>query len=271
MVIGERWGNAMGSPCEGCRTGATPDVEFSMAFQPIYDVAAERVWGYEALIRGLKGEGAYAILSQIGPEQRYRFDQACRVKAIGLAAKLFQRGSALQLSINFMPNAVYEPAACLRATLAAAATHSFPRTSIMFEFTEDEKVLDTAHLRRIITEYRRQGFITAIDDFGSGFAWLSLLADFQPDLVKIDMNLVRGVDTDRTRQTILAAVVFVARELNIQLLAEGVETEAEFVVLKAAGIRLFQGYWFARPAFEALPPMMMPGHGGTTVLHRGAA
>ena len=242
--------------CEGCRSGRELDFTFSMAFQPIYDVAAERVWGYEALVRGTAGEGAYHVLSQVTPEQKYLFDQSCRVKAIELAARLFPRGNDLKLSINFMPNAVYEPAACLRATLAAARTHAFPRQSMMFEFTEAEEITDTDHLRKIITEYRRHGFITALDDFGAGFAGLGLLADFQPDLLKIDMKIVRGVDTNRARQAIVRAIVGVARELDITVLAEGIETEAEFLILKSAGIALFQGYYFARPAFEALPPIM---------------
>src|SRR5690606_9191292 len=107
-------------------------------------------------------------------------------KAIELAARLFPRDGALpRLSINFLPNAVYEPAACLRATLGAARKNDFPREAIMFEFTENEEVRDTAHLRAIITEYRRQGFTTALDDFGAGFAGLGLLADFQPDLIKL--------------------------------------------------------------------------------------
>lgn len=245
----------MAKGCEGCRSGADLDFAFSMAFQPVYDVASERVWGYEALIRGTAGEGAYQILSQVDSDQRYRFDQACRVKAIELASRLFPSETALQLSINFMPNAVYEPAACLRATLAAARTHRFPQTSIMFEFTEAEEIADTDHLKKIITEYRRQGFITAIDDFGAGFAGLGLLADFQPDLIKIDMKLIRDIDTSRARQAIVAAIIHIARELDITLLAEGIETEAEFATLRAAGIRLFQGYYFARPAFEALPPV----------------
>ncbi|UIJ72713.1 EAL domain-containing protein [Aurantimonas sp. HBX-1] len=254
--------------CPGCQTSRPLDFDFSMAFQPIYDVAAERVWGYEALVRGLAGEGAGAILSQVSPEQRYRFDQACRVKAIDLASQLFADADDLHLSINFMPNAVYEPAACLRATLAAARKTRFPLNSIMFEFTEGEVVTDVAHLRNIISEYRRVGFITALDDFGAGYAGLGLLADFQPDLIKIDMHLIRDVDTSRSRQAILAALLHIARELDIAVLAEGVETEAEFMALKAAGVRLFQGYWFAKPAFEALPAL---GHAALAALQNGQA
>ncbi|WP_434993312.1 EAL domain-containing protein [Arthrobacter sp. Ld5] len=239
--------------CTGCTAPSGLDVDFSMAFQPIYDAADDRVWGYEALVRGVSGEGAYEVLSRVSPEQKYRFDQDCRIKAIELASRLFPAEEQLKLSINFMPNAVYEPAACLRATLVTAARCSFPTSSIMFEFTENEEVTDTAHLTNIITEYRRHGFTTAIDDFGAGHAGLGLLVQFQPDLIKIDMLLVRGVDSSPARQAVVTGIVGIARDLGITVLAEGIETEAEYVFLKESGIRLFQGYWFAKPAFEALP------------------
>lgn len=243
--------------CDGCRTSSKLDFDFSMAFQPIYDAVAGRVWGYEALVRGLAGGGAYEVLSRVSPEQKYRFDQECRVKAIELASRLFPADEELKLSINFMPNAVYEPAACLRATLQAAARFSFPTSAIMFEFTENEEVSDTGHLTNIITEYRKHGFTTAIDDFGAGHAGLGLLVDFQPDLIKIDMLLIRGIDTSPARQTVVAGIVGMAAKLGITVLAEGIETEAEYLALKESGIGLFQGYWFARPAFEELPPLRL--------------
>ncbi|RFC65507.1 EAL domain-containing protein [Fulvimarina endophytica] len=242
----------MSEQCPGCRTSKPLDFSFTMAFQPIVDVVDERVWGYEALIRGLAGEGAYTILSKVTEEQRYRFDQACRTKAIEIASRIFPAEGSF-LSINFLPNAVYEPAACLRATLSAARKSRFPLTSIMFEFTEGEQMNDVAHLRRIIEEYRRNGFTTALDDFGAGYAGLGLLADFQPDLIKIDMHLIRGIDTSRARQAILSAILYVARELDIVVLAEGIETHAEATTLRAAGVRLMQGYHFAKPAIETLP------------------
>jgi EAL domain-containing protein (putative c-di-GMP-specific phosphodiesterase class I) len=245
----------MADTCEGCRSGEPLGFDFTMAFQPIVETSESIVWGYEALIRGAAGEGAGEILSRVGPEQRYRFDQACRVKAIELAAQLFPKENTPRLSINFLPNAVYEPAACLRKTLSAARRCHFPQTAIMFEFTENEIVHDTAHLRAIIAEYRKQGFVTAIDDFGAGFSGLALLADFQPDLIKLDMHLVRDIHASRARQAIVAGLAGICRELDIALLAEGVESEAEFLMLKAAGVTLFQGYWFAPPAVEALPPV----------------
>nr|MCW2727170.1 Diguanylate phosphodiesterase [Aeromicrobium sp.] len=243
--------------CQSCRESTRLDFEFSMAFQPIYDAVAERVWGYEALVRGMAGESAFSVLSQVSQEQKYRFDQDCRVKAIELASRLFPAGEDLKLSINFMPNAVYEPAACLRATLLAADRFSFPKSAIMFEFTEDEEVSDTVHLTNIIAEYRKHDFTIAIDDFGAGHAGLGLLVEFQPDLIKIDMKILRDVDTNRAGQAVVAGIMSIAQQLDITVLAEGVETEAEFEVLKAAGIRLFQGYLFAKPAFEELPPVTL--------------
>lgn len=243
--------------CAACRDGSELPFDFIMALQPIVDAAAARVWGYEALVRGVNGEPAGTVLAQVDETNRYRFDQACRVKAIETAGRLFD-APELRLSINFMPNAVYEPAACIRASLEAAARVGFSHDRILFEFTENEQMPDIGHVKRIIEAYRDFGFITAIDDFGSGYSGLGLLAEFQPDLIKIDMHLLRGVHRDPARQAIIAGVVGIARSLDVTVLAEGVEEHDEYLMLRAAGISLFQGYFFGRPAIGALPPVRMP-------------
>lgn len=237
--------------CVGCRNAdaSSFSIPFTMAFQPIIDVAAARIWGYEALVRGVAGEGAYQVLSQVTDQNRYAFDQACRVKAIELAGVGIADGDA-KLSINFMPNAVYEPRACIRATLEAAGRMQFDPTRLMFEFTENERMDDVGHVSHIVADYRRMGFTTALDDFGAGYAGLALLAKFQTDLIKLDMELLRGIEASRAKQAIVRGIVVIAAELGITLLAEGVETEAELSVLRAAGIGLFQGYYFARPMLE---------------------
>ena len=250
--------------CTGCKDGEALGFDFVMAFQPIVDMAAHKVWGYEALVRGSNGEGAGWVLSKVDADNRYRFDQACRVKAIHGAGELF-RDSATRLSINFMPNAVYEPAACIRTSLAAAEKVGFSRERISFEFTEDER-LDVTHISRIIAEYKRLGFRVALDDFGSGYNGLCLLADFRPDAIKIDMHLVRGIDTSLTRQAIIAGILNISRALNIQIIAEGIETKAELSALMAAGITLFQGYLFAKPAIGMLPPVALVGETPDSVI-----
>jgi EAL domain-containing protein (putative c-di-GMP-specific phosphodiesterase class I) len=221
-----------------------------MAFQPIVDIDTAAVYAYEALVRPTGGGSAADVLAQINEQNRYSFDQSCRVKAIELAARL---GMDTLLSINFLPNAVYQPAACLRKTFEAAERTNFPIHHLMFEVTESEPARDVGHLQSIFTEYRRHGMITAIDDFGAGHSGLNMLADFQPDVLKIDMALTRSIDTDEVRTKITGAIVGLCNSLHISVIAEGIETLGEAVALRALGVRLFQGYFFARPGVEQLP------------------
>lgn len=241
-----------GNKCEGCREDISLPFEFKMAFQPIVDIKERRVWGYEALVRGANGESAFSVLSQVTEETRYRFDQAARVMAIETAGRLFGRDD-VRLSINFMPNAVYEPSACIQKSLAAAKRANFPHKNLMFEFTENEKMADTEHVKRIIAAYRKLGFVTALDDFGAGYAGLGLLSQLQPDLIKIDMELLRDIHLSHAKQVIVAGLVQIATALDIVVLAEGVEKEEELIVLRATGITLFQGYYFAKPGLMSLP------------------
>ncbi|WP_407331378.1 EAL domain-containing protein [Enterovibrio sp. 27052020O] len=236
--------------CEQCMTGKTLGFEFTMAFQPIVDVKNSTVFGYEALVRGVNGESAYSIIQQVNGDNRYLFDQSCRVKAISLAAEL---GLTKKLSINFLPNAVYQPERCIRTTLQEAKRVGFPIENIMFEVTEVEKVLDNNHLKVIFDYYQKQGFSVALDDFGAGYAGLNLLADLTPNIVKLDMGLIRDIDASLSRQVIVHNTVKMLHELGCDVLAEGVETQGELDCLRAFGIDLFQGYFFARPTLEALP------------------
>jgi EAL domain-containing protein (putative c-di-GMP-specific phosphodiesterase class I) len=95
--------------------------------------------------------------------------------------------------------------------------------------------------------------ITAIDDFGAGHSGLNMLADFQPDVIKIDMALTRAINIDPVRHEIARAVIDLCARLHISVVAEGVETLDEAVTLRDLGVRLFQGYLFAKPGLESLP------------------
>lgn len=241
--------------CNACQEHDSLPFDFTMAMQPIVNVRDNSILAYEALIRGFDGSGAASILDQINESNRYVFDQVCRIKAVEMAAKLQIN---CFVSINFLPNAVYKAATCIRATLEAAKRFNFPTNRLIFEITENEKLVDKAHLISIISEYKRQGFKTAIDDFGAGYSGLNLLAEFQPDIIKLDMELVRNIHADPVRQAIVSGILGVCRALSIDVIAEGVETVAELNQLKALGIRLFQGYLFARPGFETLPEVHWP-------------
>ncbi|KPP82201.1 MAG: EAL domain protein [Oceanicaulis sp. HLUCCA04] len=245
-------------PCSACRDGIKAPFDFTMAFHPIIDIDARRVWAYEALVRGPAGEGADWVLDQVTAENRYAFDQSCRVKAIEMAAELFNEADGPILSINFLPNAVYVPAACIRATLQTADRTGFPVDRIMLEFTEGEKMDDVDHVKSIIREYQARNLITAIDDFGAGFSGLGLLAEFRPDVIKLDMGLIRNIHADNGRSAIVKGIVATANLLDLKVVAEGIETIEEMEALQAFGINLMQGFLFARPLVGGLPDIVWP-------------
>jgi EAL domain-containing protein (putative c-di-GMP-specific phosphodiesterase class I) len=244
-------------PCNACRDGAGFDLAITMAFQPIVDVETRTVFAQEALVRGADGSGAAAVLARVSDTNRYGFDQLCRSTAIEQAAALGLTADGASLSINFLPNAVYEPRACIRVTLDAAMRTGLPTSAIIFEFTESESI-DTDHLLNILRSYRAMGFRTAIDDFGAGYAGLGLLSKFQPDIVKLDMGLVRGIDTDPVRRIIVRNTLATLTELGIQPVCEGIETVGEYQALRDLGVTLMQGYLFARPAVGRLAEVVWP-------------
>jgi diguanylate cyclase (GGDEF)-like protein len=266
--VGSAAGSAAGSEacrenhlpdrCGACIEGISKPFPFSMAFQPIVDVRTRRVFAYEALVRGPGNEGALSVLEKVTARNRYAFDQSCRITAIRLATQLGLHETGACLSINFIPGAMYEPRNCIRATLSAARKYRFPLDRLIFEVTEGEEVHDKEKLREIFAVYAEQGFQTAIDDFGAGYSGLSLLTEFQPRIVKLDMLLIRDIDRNPVRLAIVRGVLSMCRELGILVIAEGVESVAEYRVLEGLGVALFQGFLFARPAFEELPAVHFP-------------
>jgi EAL domain-containing protein (putative c-di-GMP-specific phosphodiesterase class I) len=234
-------------------------VPYSMAFQPIVAADGQSLFAYEALVRGEHGEGAMTVLRHLTPDNRYAFDRDSRAVAICLAAwlGLAREEQTALLSVNFLPNAVGDPAVSIRSALRAAEAVGLPPGRILFEFTEHEAI-DPGHLQAILRAYRVTGFRTAIDDFGAGYSGLGLLSRFQPDVVKLDMALIRCIDIDRVKRTIVSHLVRMAGDLGVAVVAEGVETVEEYQALLDLGVGLFQGYLFAKPGFESLPEPSWP-------------
>lgn len=230
------------SRCARCAEGTAArfGVPTTMAFQPIVSLSSRTIFAHEALVRGSDGEGAGEILGAVDEENQYSFDQDCRVTAIRIASEL---GVTQSLSINFMPNAVYNPENCLRRTIWAADKYDLPPERIIFELTEEERVVDIAHLRNIIDTYRREGLRTAIDDFGAGYSGLNLLSELQPDYLKIDRALLSHIDTDSRRQAIVRGIVNISGDLGIGVIAEGLERAEEVGYLADIGIDLMQGFF----------------------------
>ena len=239
---------------------AAAEFDISFAFQPIVDIVAGEVFAYEALVRGRSNEPASTVFASVEPSRLYNFDRYARIRAIALARSL---GIDASLSLNFMPKSLDTLPDAISSTIDAARAASIPLRRIFLEVTENEIIHDPSRFASVMNTYRAQGLRFAIDDFGAGFSGLNLLADFQPDIVKLDMQLVRDIDSNGPRQAIVRAVIQACEDLGIDVLAEGVESEPEQRWLKRNGVRLFQGYWFARPTFEALLQPEFPAGAST--------
>jgi EAL domain-containing protein (putative c-di-GMP-specific phosphodiesterase class I) len=223
---------------------------YSFAFQPIIHAGDKAISSFEALIRGTANESAATVLKRVEPADEPRFHAGCLVAIIELAARLKLR---TRVNINFPPSVLRSAPDALRGLLSAADRCQIDPGRIVLEILESEVISDPDAFAADVNEYRHSGLVLAIDDFGSGYAGLNLLSDFQPDLIKLDIHLVRGIESNGPRQAIVRGVLRTCQDLGIEILAEGVETTAEFDWLRKEGIELFQGYLFARPSFEQLP------------------
>lgn len=226
-----------------------PWPEFTFAFQPILHAPSSTIYSHEALIRGPAHESAGRILSQLSGPRLLRFDEHARIVALELAARL---GFPARLNLNFMASSLDTSPTAISSLLTAALRLHIQPGQIVLEILESDILQDTAGTSAKLREYLGSGLVFAIDDFGAGHAGLNLLADFQPSYVKLDMRLVRGIHGNGPRQAIVRGIVQTCGDLGIDLIAEGVETEAEYAWLLREGIPLFQGYLISPPMFEQL-------------------
>ncbi len=218
-------------------------------FQPIVRAGAlHEVYGYECLLRGQKSDGSLVAPTSMYDAARdaevlFQLDRAARLTAIrqAVAHRVRER-----LFINFNPSSIYDPAYCLKSTINAIETAGIDPARIVFEVVESDRVdLD---LLGIVTSYRRAGFRVALDDLGAGYGSLNLLSRLKPDIVKLDMKLIRDVDRDPYKAGITSMLLEMTRKLGATSVAEGIETPGELHWALDHGVDLIQGYLIARPA-----------------------
>jgi EAL domain-containing protein (putative c-di-GMP-specific phosphodiesterase class I) len=235
--------------CAGCTCGAGFPLPFTMAFQPILRLSSGAIEAHEALVRGPGGALAHSILGAVSNQNRPAFDRAARATALALAARL---GLAERLHLNVMPDGLRHPEHCLGPLLEAASEAGIAPGRLTLELTEDGRLFDLAFMRRLIAACRGSFIRIAVDDLGAGHAAVGTLIDLGPDMVKLDLKLVRGIDRDRMKRARILDVIGACQGLGLEIAAVGVETEGELAVLADAGVDLAQGYLFAKPAFERL-------------------
>jgi len=226
------------------------------SFQPIRRVDNGEIWGYECLMRahdaaggGLKPDELLGWARQ--EHLLFALDRLCREQHVEHAAAS-GAPPGTHFFINFLPTAIYEPEVCLRSTLAAADRVGLDPECIVFEVVETEKIPDRNHLRHIIDFYRRRGFQVALDDLGAGHSDLVLLGDLSPDLIKIERELITKATTSGIHHAICRSIAEIGRQENKTVLAEGVETQEQWEIVRELGVDLVQGYLFGKP--DVLPP-----------------
>ncbi|WP_428312387.1 EAL domain-containing protein [Hydrocarboniphaga sp.] len=234
---------------------ATADFAYSFAFQPIVDVMTSSVFSYEALVRGGDRQSAAWVFDRIERHDLYRYDCEFRRRAVQLAAQMDMPAA---LSLNALPGALPQADVGIHSTLHAAEQAGFPISRLIFEVTETELLADPAQFAQMMQPHREAGVKFAVDDFGAGHSGLNLLAEFQPDFVKLDMQLCRGLDRHAPRQAIVRGIARVCADLGIAVIAEGIETVEEYQWLAGQGVTLLQGHLFAAGGFESMPPVRMP-------------
>jgi EAL domain-containing protein (putative c-di-GMP-specific phosphodiesterase class I) len=222
---------------------------FGMAFQPIVSLSKKNVLGYEALLRSNEPS-----LPNPGDvlEAAERLDATHR---LGRAVRAFvaERRPLMHrdwlLFVNLHPGDLLDPDLTMPGSPLAAIA-----SCVVLEITERAPLSGLERVRERCFELRRMGFRIAVDDLGAGYAGLTSFAVLDPDIVKVDMNLVRGIESSAVKRRLVASVVALCREMEMMLVAEGVETVAERNVLSELGCDLFQGFLFARPASAFYQP-----------------
>jgi EAL domain-containing protein (putative c-di-GMP-specific phosphodiesterase class I) len=213
-----------------------------MAFQPIVDLRERRVYAYEALLRSEEPQLAKPELLLGAAERLGRVTEIGRTIRAAVARAAVDAPADALLFVNLRAEDLED-----EQLWAASSPLSALARRVVLEITERTSIERVPHLGDRVDMLRRLGFRIAVDDLGAGYAGLSTLAMVEPEVVKLDMSLVRDVDTNATKRGIVTSMSELCGQLGMKVVVEGVETVAERDVLRAAKCDLMQGFYFARP------------------------
>jgi EAL domain-containing protein (putative c-di-GMP-specific phosphodiesterase class I) len=208
------------------------------------------VFAYEALLRGDNGVDGVDFINGAPIHLRNELDQQARDRAIEVGCQLGLFNDGAKLAVNCLPNVFGHSRLCIEPTLATADACGLSHKQLIFEVTEHEDIAEKGLLAKKMQAYAHSLFASSIDDFGAGYAGISLLLQFQPNILKLDSKLVRGLTSDRVKTAIVKGLLCICRELDILSAAEGIETLEEFNRLAELGVDLAQGFHVGRPIHE---------------------
>jgi diguanylate cyclase (GGDEF)-like protein len=220
-------------------------------YQPIVSLQDGAVFGYEALTRGPVGSDFHAPLELFQYAEiegnLYVLEKLAREKAIQGA--ILEHSKQL-LFINISSQVIYDPQFEPGKTLEILQKHNLHPSNVVFEITERSSLEDFSLAKKILEHYRKQGYRIAIDDAGAGYSSLQAIAELQPDFIKIDRSLIEHIHNNKIKEYILETFVTFAQKMNIQLIAEGIESPDELIKLTRMGVHYAQGYLLGKPGKE---------------------
>jgi EAL domain-containing protein (putative c-di-GMP-specific phosphodiesterase class I)/GGDEF domain-containing protein len=218
-------------------------------FQPIFDFRTHRYHGYEGLIRGPIGSDYESPLQLLAlpstPDETRLLDIACIETIVRAFSTLQLEGT---LFVNISPNTLLDPTVRSLDAPRRLRQMQVDPSRVVLELIENEKVTDFDALRDAVADYRRHGIRVAIDDLGEGFSNLRLWSEVRPDYVKIDRHFVEGIGDDPLKFHLVNAIHELAEQSGATIIAEGIETERDFLTIRDLRIACAQGYFVARPA-----------------------
>lgn len=226
-------------------------------FQPIVSLLDGSIIGYEALSRGPETSPLYSPDKLFSTAEEFNktwdLELACRTKAIERSKNLI---NDKLLFLNVDPKIIKDKKFQKGLTKEFLVKNNISPDSIIFEITERTAISDYKNFVKILRNYTDQGYKIAIDDTGAGYSGLKTLCETKPHYIKIDIELIKNIDTDSFKQALVKALVEFSKTTNTKLIAEGIETEAELKTLIAMDVYAGQGFFLKRPSedFNEIPP-----------------
>lgn len=217
-------------------------------FQPILGFQARSYLGFEALIRGPAESPLEAPSALFEAAARFgltiELERACREQSLRAFSTL---GLVGRLFLNVSPQCLEDPVLLDGETLRLLRDLGLTPGHIVIEITENQKIGDFSSVRRLLDHYRGLGYEIAIDDLGEGFSNLRLWTELHPQYVKIDRHFINGICDDALKFQLVRSIHGLAEACSAHIIAEGIENEAEFTMVRDLGIAFGQGYFIARP------------------------
>ena len=226
-------------------------------FQPILAFGTGEILAYEGLIRGPDDSPLHTPTKLFEAATRagqlIELNMLCALKVVRQFARL---GLQQQLFLNVTPQTVLDVRDDVQRISRFIRDCGIDIAQVTIELTESQHIADRSIFREALMLFRKAGFRVALDDLGEGFSSLRLWSELQPDFVKIDMHFVQGVSTDEVKYHFLKSLQHIAEGCGSSLVAEGVETMADFCILRDLGIDNAQGFLIGRAAKK--PSKLVP-------------